>query len=163
MATAKFLPTLSVPPEDIYATPATPTTRLVLLLGHASNQEVYTSNVRAQRMAHNDSIPIHRFLPPAILTEVFAHIVPTSCRAISLLQVYRKWQYVAIKTPEFLSDLLRIPSVIRAAVRGDPNGINRFRAFLQRLAPIRITLDASCLPLHVSSSIGQPICDVKSA
>ncbi|PIL29250.1 hypothetical protein GSI_09299 [Ganoderma sinense ZZ0214-1] len=86
--------------------------------------------------------------------EVFAYIVPTSCRALNLLHVCRKWRYVAIKTPEFWSDLLRIPAVTRAAVRGDPNGIDRFRTFLRRSAPIRIAFNASCLPLHVSEVIG---------
>ena len=153
MANVALLPAISVPHDCIHATlPAR--LRLGLLPGQATKREVYKSFVRAQRTAHNNTIPIHRFLPPEILMEVFAHIVPTSCRAITLLQVCRKWRYVAIKTPEFWSDLLRIPAVTRAAVRGDPNGIDRFRTFLQRSAPIRIAFNASCLPPHVSQVIG---------
>ncbi|KAI1792347.1 hypothetical protein LXA43DRAFT_944013 [Ganoderma leucocontextum] len=136
--------------------PATPPTLtpLHLLPGQATKREVYKCYVRAQRTAHNNSTTIHRFLPPEILMEVFAHIVPTSCRAINLLHVCRKWRYVVIKTPEFWSDLLRIPAVTRAAVRGDASGIDRFRTFLQRSAPIRIAFNASCLPPHVSQVIG---------
>ncbi|TBU59806.1 hypothetical protein BD310DRAFT_373412 [Dichomitus squalens] len=134
--------------------PANVSHPLETLPGQASKREVYKGYVRAQRSAHNNLAPIHRFLPTEILMEVFAHIIPTSCTALCLLSVCRKWRYIALRTPEFWSDLLRIPVVTRAAVRGDPAGVERFRTFLQRSAPIKFSFNVLCLPSHVSEVLG---------
>ena len=115
----------------------------------------YERYLRALCAAYNDASPIHRRLPPELLMGIFSHVRPKSCQGLQLLHVCRRWRYVALKTPQFWANMLRISSVVRRAYAGDILGLERFQTFLARSSPCLIPLNLRGFPDHMSDILAQ--------
>ncbi|KAM5543947.1 hypothetical protein V8D89_002564 [Ganoderma adspersum] len=88
----------------------------------------YESRICALRSARNDAAPIHRFLPPELLLEIFANLLPTQTRrrhGLPVLRVCRRWRTLVLDTPQFWVNLIGQPL--------DATPGSRFRLELARL------------------------------
>ena len=115
----------------------------------------YERYLRALCSAYNNASLIHRRLPPELLMEIFGHVRPKSCQGVQLLHVCRRWRYIALKTPQFWSNMLRVSSVIRRAYAGDVLGLERFQTYLVRSSPCLIPLNIRGFPDHISEILAQ--------
>ncbi|KAI1792305.1 hypothetical protein LXA43DRAFT_353080 [Ganoderma leucocontextum] len=69
----------------------------------------YESRIYALRSARNDAVPIHRFLPPELVLEIFANLLPTPTRrrhGLHVLRVCRRWRILVLDTPQFWVNLI---------------------------------------------------------
>ncbi|KAI1786738.1 hypothetical protein LXA43DRAFT_757232 [Ganoderma leucocontextum] len=115
----------------------------------------YERYLRALCAAYNNASLIHRRLPPELLMEIFGHVRPKSCQGVQLLHVCRRWRYIALKTPQFWSNMLRVSSVVRRAHAGDALGLERFQTYLERSSPCLIPLNIRGFPGHISGILEQ--------
>ncbi|PIL27000.1 hypothetical protein GSI_10139 [Ganoderma sinense ZZ0214-1] len=103
----------------------------------------YASHIYALRSARNDGAPIHRLLPPELLLEIFANLLPTPMRrrhGLPVLRVCRRWRMLVLDTPQFWVNLIgqtleatRVPRVERVELA-------RLKFALARSATLKLTL-----------------------
>ena len=77
-----------------------------------SRMAEYESRILALRSARNDAAPIHRFLPPELLLEIFGNLLPTSTRrrhGLPVLRVCRRWRMLVLNTPQSWVNLIGQP------------------------------------------------------
>ncbi|TBU25618.1 hypothetical protein BD311DRAFT_727550 [Dichomitus squalens] len=117
------------------------------LLAKIQHYERYT---RALCAAYNNASLIHRRLPPELLMEIFGHVRPKTCQGIHLLHVCRRWRDLALRTPQFWANMLRVSAVVRRAQAGEPLGLERFQTYLARSAPCLIPLTFRSLSMRIA-------------
>ncbi|TBU23468.1 acid protease [Dichomitus squalens] len=110
------------------------------------------SKIRGLRHEYNSAAPIHRYLPPELLMEIFAYIHPamTHRRSLRVLRVCRYWRNLIVKTPQFWANLLSFP--LTASSWSPLWHMDRFNVELARSAPQSLTLSLDhCNALTVST------------
>ena len=98
----------------------------------------HKSNMWALRSIYNDAAPIHRYLPPELLLEVFANLRHDGTHyGPSALRVCHYWHVLLQRTPQLWQTLLK--QQFRAGE--DPQWkAKRFAAAVSRSAPLDLSL-----------------------
>nr|VWP00613.1 Amino acid permease family protein [Ganoderma boninense] len=93
--------------------------------------------IRRLSTIHNTAAPIHAKLPPELLIQIFALVVPNHRDHIKLTHVCRAWRELILKTPEFWADM-----VLASRQPKRPTDFNWMIKFIQHSAPLTYALNA---------------------
>ncbi|TBU64643.1 hypothetical protein BD310DRAFT_913029 [Dichomitus squalens] len=91
--------------------------------------------------------PLHRYLPPELLIEIFARLHPEKRDEIHYLHVCSAWRTLLLKTAEFWVDMLRIPSIMGYEDRPPTDiDIEFANTFMERSASLDIDVTVHISP-----------------
>ena len=98
----------------------------------------HKSNMWALRSIYNDAAPIHRYLPPELLLEVFANLRHDGTRyGPPALRVCHYWHVLLRRTPQLWQTLLNREFQVR---QSSPWKAQQFAVALPRSAPLELSI-----------------------
>ncbi|KAI0735576.1 hypothetical protein C8Q76DRAFT_712861 [Earliella scabrosa] len=105
---------------------------------------------RLLRTLSNTRAPIHRYLPPELIMEIFGRIDPEHRRELNLLHVCRIWRELLLKTAEFWVDMVRHPvDHLKLGSSSPETGhLPCFKLALVQSSPRNISLDITNFTTH---------------